>query len=205
MSGKRFGNWLVVEFSRIRAKNAIWVCKCDCGSVRDVIGHMLRSGLSKSCGCLYREANRLPKRHGKCFTSEYNAWQSMLVRCYNRSHKSFPGYGGRGITVCDEWNPKVTKNAARNFLDAMGKKPSSDHSLERVDNSLGYNSDNCIWGTREQQGINRRNVLRIPGRNRVFSIGSLARAIGRPIATVRHWALKGKDAEWIADHFEATI
>jgi hypothetical protein len=123
----------------------------------------------------------------------------MLERCRRESHKSYKAYGGRGIGVCEEWDPKITKDAASNFLRDMGPKPSPEHSLERKDNSLGYSPSNCIWGTRAQQGINRRNVIRVEFQGEPYSIHGLGKRLGMSPATIKYWLIKGKSAEWIAN------
>ncbi|MDM7957761.1 hypothetical protein [Blastomonas sp.] len=85
---------------------------------------------------------------------EFNAWVNALHRCHNPAHYSFPDYGGRGISVCDEWRRAET--GFETFLDDMGPRPSPDHSIERLDNDAGYEPNNCIWADRKVQSNNRR-------------------------------------------------
>lgn len=100
-----------------------------------------------------RKANSLRAlRHGesKPPTPEWKAWNSMRERCLNPKHKSFPSYGGRGIKICKRWNHY------ENFLEDMGRRPSSAHSIHRIDNDGDYKPSNCKWATKKEQGSNRR-------------------------------------------------
>jgi len=85
-------------------------------------------------------------------TTEYGIWYSMKDRCYNPKNISYKNYGGRKITVCDEWN-----DSFKQFLKDMGKRPSKEYSIERIDNLIGYNKKNCKWILRKDQNKNKRN------------------------------------------------
>lgn len=85
------------------------------------------------------------------FNVERTAYNNMLHRCYNEDHGQYHDYGGRGITVSLEW-----RLGFENFLNDMGERPSDDHSIDRIDNTLGYSKENCKWSTRSEQNYNRR-------------------------------------------------
>jgi hypothetical protein len=154
MAGKKFGQWTVISISDFRLKSnrsiAYWICKCDCGNERHVSGSSLRQGISRDCGCS-RIENFHRITHGRSKTVEYNAWSSMIGRCYNPKCKRYEDWGGRGITVCDSW-----LNSFENFYADMGDKPTPTHSLDRINNDLGYSKDNCRWATRKEQRKNQR-------------------------------------------------
>ena len=95
---------------------------------------------------------QIHRTHGLTKTKVYRAWSTMKDRCANKRNKSFPQYGGRGIMVCDRW-----LNSFPNFIEDIGFPPTTKHTLDRVDNSLGYSPKNCRWVTWKQQARNRRN------------------------------------------------
>lgn len=137
------------------------VCECSCNSGKrvEVFGYNLTSGHSKSCGCLTIEATKKANtKHGhnrsrKLQTSEYSTWLSMIARCTNSKLKEFKNYGGRGISVCNNWYD------FRNFIADMGLKPFKGAQIERVNNSGNYEPGNCKWATRVEQGGNKRNNI----------------------------------------------
>jgi hypothetical protein len=92
--------------------------------------------------------------HGDSKTSEHNTWSHIKARCYNKKNKSYPRYGGRGIKVCDRW---LGSNGYVNFLADMGRKPSPEHSIERVWNDGDYCPENCKWALPQEQARNKRN------------------------------------------------
>ena len=91
------------------------------------------------------------KTHGMSGTPEYQAWHDMKRRCFNHNTKQYLDWGGRGITVCDRWLD------FENFLADMGSRPTSKHSLDRIDNDGDYSAENCKWATKAEQQNNKRN------------------------------------------------
>jgi len=134
-----------------------WKCVCDCGGTVVTIQKRLKCGGVRSCGCLKKEAvirqGHLNATHRETgLTPEYRAWRSMINRCYNSKSKNFGNYGGRGIQVCKRW-----RESYESFLEDVGRRPSSEHSLDRFpDNDGNYEPSNVRWATKEEQGRNRR-------------------------------------------------
>jgi hypothetical protein len=119
-------------------------------------------------------------RQGGLFgTPEYYTWQNMLQRCYNSKHKHWHNYGGRGITVCDEWiGGEGDSSAVQCFVRDMGLRPTPKHTLERENNDLEYSKRNCRWATRQQNQNNRRNTVFVTYRGQTMPIADAARLAG---------------------------
>jgi hypothetical protein len=159
--GSRFGRW-IVEASDTPSSTGErrWNCRCACGNTGTVAASNLRRGISRSCGCLMREAvGARNRKHGGRGTREYNAWQAMIQRCGNANHVAFKNYGGRGIVVCNQW---ISSFEA--FIAHVGARPSALHSLDRIDNDRGYEPGNVRWATSSEQAKNRRAAKRNNGR-----------------------------------------
>ncbi len=128
---------------------------CDCGKETIVYESKLRSGQTKSCGCLHDEggAQYFPKGHGHAkhgnLSPTYNSWRSMIGRCRDPRCNGYERYGGAGVTVCERWR------LFENFLADMGER-SAGLTLDRIDNTRGYSPDNCKWSTWKEQAANRR-------------------------------------------------
>ena len=140
----RYGKLLVVARAESANRQARWKCLCDCGvSVIKAGGHLLKGS---SCGC------SLHVKHGHAtgkFSRTYTSWDSMKARCTRPSHPNYLNYGGRGITFDSSWGEFTS------FLLDMGERPEG-HTLDRIDNDMGYGPMNCRWATPKQQQANRR-------------------------------------------------
>jgi len=164
--GKKFGRLTLLNTSivgKYRYGNFI----CDCGINTNKIYSHVKNGFTTSCGCFQKEGAALrTKTHGMTETSEFNSWQAMISRCYNKNNHKYKDYGGRGISVCDRW-----LNSFENFFNDMGLKPTLKHSIDRFPNNDGnYEPSNCRWGTfKEQAGNTRRNNwIEYNGENKIL-------------------------------------
>lgn len=146
LTGKKIGRWLVKEY----VGKEKWLCICECGNQKVVKGRNLRSGESKSCGCLHREiVGKSSIRHGMYGTRIYKTWQNMKSRCYNPNVPKFKNHGGKGITVCSEWL------TFKNFYKwSMENGYSEKLTIDRIDNAKGYYPSNCKWSTYKEQNNN---------------------------------------------------
>jgi hypothetical protein len=156
--GNQYLNMLVISDEGVRNKSGdiLWKCRCLlCGNENTFARkHDLERGDYESCGCKRRkDLSEKNYKHGLSQAREYKIYYGMLDRCNNPLNPNYEYYGGRGITVCDRW-----LESFENFIEDMGMRPDESYSVERVNNNLGYSSENCKWATKSEQAYNRRKI-----------------------------------------------
>lgn len=179
MTGLTFGRLTVDTLASAGSDSrATWWCVCACGNRIQVIGRNLRTGNTKSCGCLRNEiaANRT-RTHGRSDTPEYGIWVDIIQRCENTRRPAFKNYGGRGINVCDRWKK------FENFFADMGQRPAG-HEIERKDNNKGYSPDNCIWVPEAVQHLNTRRTRWLEVDGEKLALAEVARRFNVKACTI---------------------
>lgn len=157
LTGRRYGRLIVIRRGPNQGKRVMWLCKCDCGTEKVIGGQDLRNGKTKSCGCFLSEAtsqrNRDNATHRETGSRLYRIWRGMKARCYYKKQFEYERYGGRGITVCEEW-----RTSYETFRDwALSNDYKSHLTLDRINTNGNYEPDNCRWATYKEQCNNRTN------------------------------------------------
>lgn len=185
LTGRSFCGWVVLRRAPTRLRKSVYVCRCVCGTEREVFGNNLVRGVSTNCGCISVRGNH---SHGQTHTKIYRIWATMVQRCTNSRHKDFHKYGGRGIRVCDQWL------VFERFFEDMGHKPDG-LSLDRIDNNGIYEPGNCRWSAPKQQCRNTRKNRIVEHDNKKVTVAEWAETLGVPEARIRDrlrygWSVK---------------
>ena len=195
--GQKFERLTVIENVGSKPNGSVlWKCRCDCGNEIITETRLLRSGNTKSCGCLKIDKlrERTIKRnttHGGRYTRLYRTWAHMIWRCENPNADAYPLYGGRGIKVCDAW-----KNSFESFRDWAESSGYNDSlSIDRIDPDGNYEPANCRWVTMEEQQINKRNNHYLTFRGKKKTISEWSRETGIKSATIQRRISHGWTAE----------
>ncbi len=187
MQGLVFGRLTVLSVEPRNIQNPTrtkrWICRCTCGTIKPVDGSSLRMGKVRSCGC--QRAETLAKikpgfKHGLSRNSIHSRWSGMKARCNNPNNPRYADYGGRGIKLCERWHD------FQSFLDDMGMPPFRGATLERKENSKGYEPGNVIWATNKVQCRNKRDNRLITFNNKTQCISAWAEDVGISRSTLKH-------------------
>lgn len=194
LTGKTFGRLTVLGFiGKAKGKVSRWLCQCDCGSQIVTYSHYMTTGDTHSCGCLRKEVTGNQSRsHGLSKTVEYRIWFGIIDRCRRVANSAYARYGGRGISVCQEW-----EDSFEQFLADMGKRPGRRYSIDRIDNALGYSPDNCRWATDKEQANNTRRNHIIEYQGERLNLLQWSERTGIGYSTLRTRANRGWPAEKI--------
>lgn len=175
--GSKYNRWTILEKYEKKKNNRqyFYKCQCDCGGIGIVSASSLRNGRSKSCGCVKNEsASKRFTKHGMSRERLYHIWNSMIHRCYDKTSKSYPIYGGRGINVCKNW-----KDSYACFKDwSLNNGHQNDLTIDRINNNEGYFPENCRWITKREQSNNKRNTPMFTYNGKTQSLSFWASELG---------------------------
>lgn len=199
--GLHFGRLTVIDFYKTDScGHSLWLCECSCGNQVIVTGTNLKRGVTTSCGCKRNEiaVDRL-KTHGMYGTRLYHSWAGMMRRCNNPNDRLYHRYGGRGISICDEW-----KDFAKFSKWAVENGYSDDLTIDRINNDKGYYPENCRWTNRITQSNNTSQNHRITYNNITKTIAEWSRVFELSYNTLYRHVMKN-DMSDFEKYFERRI
>ncbi len=191
LTGKTFGRLTVIGLSDLKNdknRSRLWICKCECGNtvVKDTIH--LKNGHAKSCGCLKAEHEEYFKKnlagqvtHNMSRERIFRIWSAMIKRCEDPNCKAYDNYGGRGISVCDEW-----KDLNKFKEWAINNGYQSNLSIDRIDTNGNYSPENCRWADAKTQGNNKRNNVIITYNGVTHTLSEWSSITGIKQGTIRN-------------------
>lgn len=190
LTGMTFGRLTVVSVgndfvSKNGERRMRWRCLCECGNYVDVLPYNLKRSNTKSCGCLNDDVRiEHSTKHGDRHTRLYSIWTGIKTRCFDKNNATYKRYGGRGITMCDEW-----KNSYTEFRDWAVNNGYSDDgcdslSIDRIDVNGNYEPNNCRWSTAKVQANNRRNTIKITAHGETHTLSEWSDITGEKYHTL---------------------
>ena len=188
--GQKFNRLTVIKrLQNDKYQNTRWLCQCDCGKYIETYGISLRNNKTKSCGCLTNELRRKKKKDNP-FIKEPLYWRYTRIksRCFSKSNRRYKDYGGRGISMCDEW-----KNDFMSFYNwAMANGYKDDLTIDRIDNDKGYYPENCRWVNNKEQANNRRNNIIVKYQDKEMTLKQWASLLNLNYKSVHYYYCKRK-------------
>ena len=190
ITGQRFGRLIAVkQLEKNKWGSYYWLLKCDCGNYTKAVIGNLTCGSIKSCGCLGAECKPpLGLKHGGSRTKLYHVWDAMRERCNNPNNKAYPRYGGRGITVCKEWDDFAV---FREWANANGYVE-GEVDIDRIDNDKGYSPENCRWTSHRENLANTHRKITDIVNGEELTLSDMAIKYGKKYRTIYTRYIRGK-------------
>jgi hypothetical protein len=169
LRGKRFGLLIAMEYMKAdKYGSAMWKCQCDCGNKTVTVAGALKTGNTKSCGCQTKI-----RKHGLWKHPLYGVWQGMKTRCTNPNSNRYQYYGGKGVTVCEEWLNFKT------FYDwSIANGYQQGLSLDRKERNKGYFPDNCRWSSIKEQNNNKTDNVMVYHEGSKYTVNEFSQLTG---------------------------
>lgn len=200
LSGRRFNRLVVVRFlekGERKTRGYNWLCKCDCGNYTDANATKLLMGLQQSCGCLKEEMKpmigNMNRKYDHVSKRLYSVYKAMLNRVFDENGREYHNYGGRGITVCDEWLGEKGFDNFAEWAYSSGYDEAAKHgecTLDRANVNFGYSPHNCRWITNSEQQNNRRNNVILEYRGETYTMKEWSRILDIPYTTLAYHVRK---------------
>ncbi len=189
----KWGKLTVLAEAGIIGRRLSYLCSCECGATVTSPASEIRRGRTKQCRkCAMAPVAIKKTDHGDCGSPEYRSWSAMLSRCYCPTNPAYDRYGGRGIGVHPGW-----RRSYSSFLKYMGRRPTMLHTLDRIDNDLGYLPGNVRWADKKTQSRNRRTTRLFCIDGVHDTIAAWCKHYGAKYETVRRQVRQGVDLESI--------
>lgn len=192
---KKYGRLVIISYDTKKGNKHYVNCKCDCGNTKSIRFSRLKSGETKSCGCIrlenlekLRHLNNL-NRHGKSKDKLYSVYSSIKYRCYNVNANNYKHYGGKGVKVCDEWLNDFMK--FYNWSHNNGYREGL--SIDRIDVNGDYEPSNCRWADSTTQSNNKCNTIYLTYNNKTQSLSAWAKELSIPYGTAYSRFSRGKE------------
>lgn len=196
LTGMKFNRLTVIGlYERTAKRKYMWLCRCDCGKEKVILGDHLKNGHTKSCGCYKKERiENVNKKTGLTNTKLFYAYHNMHNRCERKNSDYYRLYGGRGISVCEEWSGK---NGFENFAEWSLKNNYEDGlQIDRINNNKGYSPGNCRWVSRIDQANNKRNTMFISVNDEIDTVANMARKHNVSYWNLLNYAKGGKNCKY---------
>ena len=201
ITGQKFGRLTVLSFDSVKKHQSMWKCKCDCGNETIVSASHLKSGHTKSCGCLMRETSAINMRNvsfktGCSLERLYAVWSEMMLRCNKPTNKAYKHYGGRGIKVCKEWQDYLVFKewAYSHGYDENAKF--QECTIDRIDVNGDYCPENCRWTINSEQCINKQDTVYVELNGERMALSQAAEKLHMNYGTLNsrinklHWSIE---------------
>ena len=192
ITGQKFGSLTAIKFCYKKNNRYFWLFKCACGNEKIINKANVISGLTQSCGCYFKKIiKKCNKTHGLSNTRIFSIWLGIKNRCCNINEPAYKNYGGRGITICKEW-----ENDFKTFYDwSMANGYQDNLTIDRINNNGNYEPSNCRWADKKIQANNQRNTVKITYKGQQKSLTEWAEQYNINKGTLRQRLKRGWEVE----------